>query len=227
MNHRITVNSKDPVLDSERKKKPGNVKRNRPLPQADKPWPLHSPAYGVLHGMADPGPGVIIYGDVLPAQIESVSSHWTSEKALMAAVLEQARKEYAFYFGKTGVRRRRMWAETDAWFRSDDLRWPFSFVNICLALGLDVELVRKAVLRDKELKQEVFFFTAPEVVSLPVRAEKWCAYGKHLLPATQEFFPPVKKKRNGRMYLMTYCRTCKNIYDRKRYWRMGGEGEAA
>ena len=35
-------------------------------------------------------------------------------------------------------RARRLTDEVDAWIAVDDLDWPFSFVNVCQALHLDV-----------------------------------------------------------------------------------------
>jgi hypothetical protein len=35
--------------------------------------------------------------------------------------------------------------EVDAWFASDDRQWPFSFRNVCRALGLDPDDVRGRV----------------------------------------------------------------------------------
>jgi hypothetical protein len=35
--------------------------------------------------------------------------------------------------------------EAAAWFSSEDDRWPFAFVNVCRALGLDPASVRRAL----------------------------------------------------------------------------------
>jgi hypothetical protein len=56
----------------------------------------------------------------------------------MAAVLEDAMRELSRPEGEwIGARARRL-AEIHAWFASDDVAWPFSFVNVCEALDLDV-----------------------------------------------------------------------------------------
>jgi hypothetical protein len=65
----------------------------------------------------------------------------------MAAVLEDAVRELvrpgrAWY----GARARRR-AEVELWFQSDDVGWPFSFVNVCEALDLDPGNVRSRVTR--------------------------------------------------------------------------------
>lgn len=56
---------------------------------------------------------------------------------------EDAVAEYAKYRDATGVRGRRLLAETLEWFDSPDESWPFSFRNICAALDLDASWVRR------------------------------------------------------------------------------------
>ena len=60
----------------------------------------------------------------------------------VVAVLERALGEYETYAARTDWRGRRQFAEVEAWFMSDEARWPFSFVAICEALGLDLPSVR-------------------------------------------------------------------------------------
>ena len=60
----------------------------------------------------------------------------------MLAVLEDALGIYRKYAGVPGRRRRRLITETEQWLFSDDTGWPFSFVNVCHALGIDVALFR-------------------------------------------------------------------------------------
>jgi hypothetical protein len=40
----------------------------------------------------------------------------------------------------------RAWVKELAWLQSDDQTYPFSFVNICSALGFDADYVRRSVL---------------------------------------------------------------------------------
>lgn len=61
---------------------------------------------------------------------------------LMRAVLEDAIYCFRLGAGKT-VRARRLAQEAQAWFDSDNERWPFAFVNVCRALGLDPASVRR------------------------------------------------------------------------------------
>jgi len=55
----------------------------------------------------------------------------------MLAVLEDAVATFQKYALATAGPGARLFRETDEWLRSPDERWPFSFRNLCAALGLD------------------------------------------------------------------------------------------
>ncbi|HKA52401.1 MAG TPA: hypothetical protein VKJ47_01940 [Candidatus Binatia bacterium] len=83
---------------------------------------------------------------VLPSQFFSPPRyHHKGEIALMYAVLEDAVRCFTKQFVEKKVRTRHLAEEAEAWFRSDDERWPFSFVNICAALGLDAQYLRQGL----------------------------------------------------------------------------------
>lgn len=65
------------------------------------------------------------------------------EKLLMIAVLEGAARTFKTNCGARAGRKRRLYVETEEWFWSDDTTWPFSFVNICCTLDLDVRRIRR------------------------------------------------------------------------------------
>jgi len=67
------------------------------------------------------------------------------EKKLMAAVLEDALRILLYKTTVRSPRRRRLFVETDRWFRSNSDAWPFSFVNCCHTLGIDVAWLRERV----------------------------------------------------------------------------------
>ena len=69
------------------------------------------------------------------------------ERALMQAVLEDAVHCLAGELGPSSARPT-LAAEARAWFTASDPHWPFSFVNLCDALGLDADRVRRHLLRD-------------------------------------------------------------------------------
>ncbi len=81
---------------------------------------------------------------VLPEQfrLQAKTDAFLPAKRLMVAVLERALGEYETCAARTDWRGRRQLAEVEAWFASDDTGWPFSFVAICEALGLDILSVR-------------------------------------------------------------------------------------
>ena len=71
----------------------------------------------------------------------------TPEQRLMAAVLEDAMRELERPGGEWYGARARRRAEVQFWLASDDVAWPFSFVNVCEALDLDPREVRSSLAR--------------------------------------------------------------------------------
>ena len=72
------------------------------------------------------------------------------ERRLAAAVLEQALADLERETRRLVVVRRRgrpayPREPARAWFRAIDEQWPFSFENVCAALGLDAGSIRRAV----------------------------------------------------------------------------------
>jgi hypothetical protein len=62
----------------------------------------------------------------------------------MRAVLEDA---ISCFQQISGSNTERTAKEAERWLFSDDLRWPFSFVNICAVLGLNAEYMRLGLKR--------------------------------------------------------------------------------
>lgn len=86
---------------------------------------------------------------VLPAQFFVPREYNQPEKRLMNAVLENAL--VCFEKGRyiKSEHARRLSEEAREWFFSDDSRWPFSFGNICVALGLNVGCAREVLKNNK------------------------------------------------------------------------------
>ena len=83
------------------------------------------------------------YVAVMPDQFFSLPHCYNKgEAALMYAVLEDAFYCFAKQFVEKGARVRCLAKEAERWFFSNDDRWPFSFVNICLALRIDPGYLR-------------------------------------------------------------------------------------
>jgi hypothetical protein len=79
---------------------------------------------------------------VRPPQVLERRGLAVPERRLMAAVLEQAAMSYQRHLRSHDRHGERRLAEVAAWFASDDVAWPFSFLNICHALDLDETWVR-------------------------------------------------------------------------------------
>ena len=69
------------------------------------------------------------------------------ERRLMLAVLIDAIRVVTQYPPSTRVRAQRNWVRDRAWLQSDDHVAPFSFINICTALGFNADYIRRSVLR--------------------------------------------------------------------------------
>ena len=78
---------------------------------------------------------------VMPVQFHAAPAT-SPEKRLMLAVLDDALDIYRKHAHAPGRRWRRSVAETESWLFSDDTSWPFSFVNVCQMLGIDVDWLR-------------------------------------------------------------------------------------
>ncbi len=86
-----------------------------------------------------PGPATLV-----PEQLLGTPRR-TPEQRLMAAVLEDALRELDRPGGSWYGARARRRAEVQVWLESNDVAWPFSFVNVCEALDLDPGHVRSHV----------------------------------------------------------------------------------
>jgi hypothetical protein len=65
----------------------------------------------------------------------------------MRAVLVDAVECFQQQAGAPLPEARRLAREAEQWLFTNDARWPFSFVNICMVLGLDVEYLRRGLRR--------------------------------------------------------------------------------
>ena len=108
---------------------------------------------------------------VLPEQFYNPPARTTGrgEVALMRAVLEEAVDCFQKQFVKSGRRAQRLAREAEEWIYSDEVRWPFSFVNICAVLGLDPGYMR---LKLKRWRENVAV-TAQTQEELPPGAGSW------------------------------------------------------
>jgi hypothetical protein len=113
--------------------------------------------------IAEAGTSLFQPDSLLPAQFFATlkqKSHACGERRLMVAILEDAVDCFQKYLWATDNRSRHLRTEAEKWFLSDDDSWPFSFVNICYALDLHPEFLRRGLL---EWKARQFARRQPKV----------------------------------------------------------------
>ena len=87
---------------------------------------------------------------ILPAQLGDGplgGARIQPEKRLQLAVLADAVLTFHRWAGVAHPRARRLFAEVDGWFASDDADGPFTFITICDSLSFDPAYIRRG-LRD-------------------------------------------------------------------------------
>ena len=73
----------------------------------------------------------------------------SGEKALMLAVLEDGIRCFQEHLRNPRSNPKLLSQEAEAWIRTVDYDWPFSFNNICETLGINPEALRAALLNWK------------------------------------------------------------------------------
>jgi hypothetical protein len=108
---------------------------------------------------------------VLPSQYfahAAIDASLQPEKRLMLAVLEDAVGTFQKYVNARERSSQKLFTEVEDWFASDDQEWPYSFVNISQALGLEVPYLRRGLSRWKD-RQRTRAGSASNVVRFPFR----------------------------------------------------------
>jgi len=80
-------------------------------------------------------------------EIEQSNIQWTPELALMLAVLEDAIACYRRNLKRPRQNPEILARQAEFWIRLDDWESPFSFNNICDALGLEPVATREKILK--------------------------------------------------------------------------------
>ena len=103
---------------------------------------------------SSPGVGLELEPEVvLPSQFYGkggLDASLQPEKRLMLAVMEDAVGTFQKYVWARDRAGQRLLAEVEDWFDSDDVDWPYSFVNIAHSLDLDVDFMRNGLRRWKQ-----------------------------------------------------------------------------
>jgi hypothetical protein len=92
---------------------------------------------------------------VLPSQFSEQAGLKHSdrgEKRLMLAVLEEAVASFQRHAGAKTRHGQRVFREAEEWIESTDDSWPFAFENICHALDIEPEFLRRGLQRWKEVQ---------------------------------------------------------------------------
>jgi hypothetical protein len=93
---------------------------------------------------------------ILPSQFSdpaSAKSTDRGEKRLMLAVLEEAVATFQRHVDAKTRHGQRVFQEADEWIRSTDGSWPFAFENICNALEINPEYLRRGLERWREAQR--------------------------------------------------------------------------
>jgi hypothetical protein len=85
------------------------------------------------------------------AKHENANEADLSEKRgrqLAAGVLKQAARDLRRFRSATCRRGRELYLDAHRWVMADHCSWPFSFLNVCHALSLEPESVRRELMSD-------------------------------------------------------------------------------
>jgi hypothetical protein len=70
------------------------------------------------------------------------------ERALAAGVLRQTASDLRRFRESEDAVGREMYWDARSWFLSNDIEWPYSFLNVCHSLGIAPENIRDEVFAD-------------------------------------------------------------------------------
>ena len=104
----------------------------------------------LLRAAADRREAELEPDSILPCQLGDGlfrGSRLQPEKRLQLAVLQDAVLTFHRLVGVGRSRARRLFAEVDAWFASDDTNGPFTFMTICDALNFEPDFIRRGLER--------------------------------------------------------------------------------
>ena len=107
-------------------------------------------AYTPVLNMITAPPYELSPAAVLPEQFYDAARagrHESGAVALIRAMLDDALACYQNLGSAKGRRNQRIANEAEAWLFSDEDHWPFAFVNVCAALGIEPGYVRRGLKR--------------------------------------------------------------------------------
>jgi hypothetical protein len=84
-------------------------------------------------------------GGHLQAVFAGSDAGLSPEARLMLAVLEDAIAQYQRNFNGRPIGADQFSSDAEAWIQSDEIEWPFSFLNICQVLDMDAGYLRRGL----------------------------------------------------------------------------------
>lgn len=75
-------------------------------------------------------------------------------RRLMWAMLKDTLRCYHTYAGSRTVHGQRLFRDAEKWLQSRDVRWVFSFENVCAVLNIDSDYLRNEVRRWRRIRNQ-------------------------------------------------------------------------
>lgn len=110
-----------------------------------------------MNSTSDEFTAALFHADILaPAEYFEICRRKTEvepETRLMLAVLVDAIAVYQDYISQRRRVKKSRFQEAEEWITAENRDWPFSFENICEALGFNPQYIRFGLQRWKERRQ--------------------------------------------------------------------------
>ncbi len=114
---------------------------------------------------------------ILPEQLYSeVSAVKEPERRLRLAILKDALRYFQRFHDTTDHRERALFEDAADWFASPDRSEPFAFENVCDALGLDPDYVRRGLRRWREAARSLLQRPRPVPLTGGTRQKTGCSH---------------------------------------------------
>ena len=111
-------------------------------------------------------------------QDSAVGSYAASPtKALAKGVLRQAAKDLRLFHGAEDSVGRAVYMDAYTWLLSNNISWPYSFINVCELLGLPIETTRSETLIDAQSRWDSRFVRTVKRMSGSFRDAVATAFG--------------------------------------------------
>jgi len=110
----------------------------------------------------------------------------TPEKSLAKGVLRQAAKDLRLFQAVQDSVSHALYMDAYSWVLSDDISWPYSFVNVCQLLRLPIEFTRSDLLLDAQARWYSRSLQTAKRISASIRDGLVTAFRSHTVPEKLE-----------------------------------------